>query len=507
MPDAIVVGAGHNGLVAAVVLARAGLSVTIVEAADVVGGACRTEFPFPKAPELGASTGAYLLGLMPPELLEELDVVIPRIRRDPHYFLPTHDGRALLLGANPAGNDAALRSFSGDADAGRMQRLGRDMAALREDLAPAWLQPPVPVGETAERYIRPELRDRFVRVVTGSVADQLDEYGFDDPLLPAMLAVTDGFPGIHGGPDTPGTGHNFLVHNMGRLPGAGGTWTVVPGGMGTVTRILAEAAARAGATLLRGQPVTALTTNAGAVTGVVLEDGHELSAARVLLATDPFRVRDLLGDDLGHELTARVDGFATRPGTTLKVNLALRGLPRFTALPGAHGQHGSTIHLLHDQDDPMGSLRRMWSVVAAGGVAEAPPIEIYTHTTVDDTMRDGTGLHSAALFVQWVPSVTSPTGGRVDPSYVDHLLDLVDVFAPGTSDLVVDRHVLDPAGIQSHFGITGGNIFHVDNTFAFDERMPYDLPVHGLFACGAGCHPAGSVIGAAGFNAARLALS
>jgi phytoene dehydrogenase-like protein len=155
----------------------------------------------------------------------------------------------------------------------------------------------------------------------------------------------------------------------------------------------------------------------------------------------------------------------------------------------------------------MDSLRRAWSVVASGGVAEAPPIEIYTHTTVDDTMRDGTGLHSAALFVQWVPSVTSPTAGRVDPSYVDHLLDLVDVFAPGTSDLVVDRQTLDPAGIESHFGITGGNIFHVDNTFAFDERMPYELPLDGVFACGAGCHPAGSVIGAAGWNAARLALS
>jgi phytoene dehydrogenase-like protein len=507
VPDAIVVGAGHNGLVAAAILARAGLSVTIVEAADVVGGACRTEFPFAKAPGLGASTGAYLLGLMPPELLEELDVVIPRMRRDPHYFMPTHDGRALLLGADQARNDEALRRFSGAADAERMQRLGQELAALRDDLAPAWLQPPLSLEDTAERFIRAELRERFVALVRGSVAEHLDGYGFDDPLLSAMLAVTDAFPGIHGGLDTPGTGHNFLVHNMGRLPGANGTWTVVPGGMGTVTRVLAEAAARAGATVIVGAPVTSLLTAAGQVNGVVLEDGREVTARTVLLAMDPFRVRDLLDDAIDADLSARIDNYEKRPGTTLKVNLALRGLPRFSALPDNHGQHGATIHLLHEQTDPLGALRGAWKSVAAGELADAPPIEIYTHTTVDDTMRDGTGTHSAALFVQWVPAVTSPTKGHVPDEYVDHLLDLVDVFAPGASDLVLDRQVLDPAGIQAHFGITGGNIFHVDNTFAFDERLPYRLPIEGLFACGAGCHPAGSVIGAAGYNAARLVLS
>ena len=507
MPDAIVVGAGHNGLVAAAVLARAGLSVTVVEGADVIGGACRTEYPFVKAPGLGASTGAYLLGLMPPELLVELDVVIPRMRRDPHYFMPTHDGRSLLLGADPARNDRALRRFSGDADAERMQRLESLLSAIRDDLAPAWLQPPRSVEDTAEHFIRPALREQFVALVRGSVADHLDGYGFTDPLLPAMLAVTDAFPGIHGGPDTPGTGHNFLVHNMGRLPGANGTWTVVPGGMGTVTRILAEAAARAGTTLLQGQPVTALAQAGGAVTGVVLTDGRELSAPLVLLAIDPFRTRDLLGAAADEELTSRIDTYASRPGTTLKVNLALRGLPRFSALPDPQGQHGATIHLLHEQTDPLGALRSTWATVAGGELADMPPIEIYTHTTVDDTIRDGTGLHSAALFVQWVPSVASPTGGRVPDAYVDHLLDLVDVFAPGARDLVVDRQVLDPAGIQEHFGIVGGNIFHVDNTFAFDERMPYELPLTGLLACGAGCHPAGSVIGAAGYNAAHLALS
>lgn len=506
MPDAVVVGAGHNGLVAAAVLAKAGLSVTVVEAADVVGGACRTEFPFAGAPGLATSTGAYLLGLIPPEILEALDVVIPRMRRDPHYFMPAHDGRTLLLGSDKAANDRSLRAFAGAGDAERMHRLAADMAALRDDLAPAWLRPPLTVEQTAEEFIRPDLRERFVSLVRGSVAEHLDHYGFEEPLLPAMLAVTDAFPGTHGGLDTPGTGHNFLVHNMGRLPGADGTWTVVPGGMGTVTRILAEAAAREGATFLHGSAATAVLTSAGEATGVVLADGREVTARLVMLAVDAFRVRDLLGSAAGDDLATRVARYAERPGTTLKVNLALRDLPRFSAMPQPRGQHGATIHLLHEQTDPLGALRDAWTTVASGALADAPPIEIYTHTAVDDTLREGTGLHSAALFVQWVPPVTSATGGHVGDDYVDHLLDLVDVFAPGTSDLVVDRHVLDPAGIEEHFGITGANIFHVDNTFAFDERLPYDLPVPGVFACGAGCHPAGSVIGAAGFNAANLAM-
>src|SRR5689334_19916594 len=161
--DVVIVGAGHNGLVAAILLARAGLSVLVLEAAPVLGGAARTEHPFPKVPELGQSTGSYLLGLMPPELLRTLDLSLPVRRRDPHYFLPTPgtDGRYLLVGADQAANRAQLDGFFSARDLAADDALQAELAALRADVGPAWLAEPLPVEETAERYVRPALRQVF----------------------------------------------------------------------------------------------------------------------------------------------------------------------------------------------------------------------------------------------------------------------------------------------------------------------------------------------------------
>src|SRR5918993_4239319 len=288
MPDVVVVGAGHNGLVAATLLARAGLAVEVLERADVVGGACRTEHPFPKAPGLAASTGPYLLGLMPPELLRTLDLELPLVRRDPHYFLPTPDGRHLLLGADREAAGAHFARFFSEADARADEALGVELAALRRDLARAWLAEPLPVEDTAERYVRPALHRTFVDMVRGSAVDYLDRFGFRSETVLAMYAVTDGMPGLTGSPWSPGSGHNLLVHSMCRLPGAGGTWMVVRGGMGTVTTRLADLAVRAGARIWTGRSVSSITPTADAVTGVSTMDGDEVSASAVLVCTDPY---------------------------------------------------------------------------------------------------------------------------------------------------------------------------------------------------------------------------
>lgn len=507
--DAVVVGAGHNGLVAATVLARAGLDVVVVEAADVVGGACRTEHPFQAAPRLGASTGAYLLGPMPPELLVALDIRLPLLRRDPHYFLPTTDGRHLLLGSDAEATGRQLATFFSPADARALAAMQAELGTLRDDLAASWLEPPLPVEETAVRYVRPELRQVFTRLVHGSVGEHLGRFGFDSELLMAMYAVTDAFPGLHGGWDTPGSGFNFLVHNSCRLPGSDGTWMVVRGGMGTVTGALANGARRAGARILTGCEVTALTARGGRVTGLVVAD-QEVTAPTVLVNADPFRLAALAGRELlGAALSERIDGWRSLPGTTLKVNLALADLPRFTSLPEPRGQHGATIHLLADGDDPVGSLQQARSDALQGALPATPPIEMYLHTAVDGSLRDPAGHHSGALFVQWVPNRVPGEGGwdAVGDRYADALLDVAGRYAPGLSDLVVDRQVLHPEGIERRFGITGGNIHHVDNTVSLTDRLPYRLPTDGLYACGAGCHPAGSVIGAAGWNAAHQALA
>ena len=504
--DVVVVGSGHNGLVAALMLARAGLDVVVLEQAPEIGGATRTERPFAKVPGLAQSTGSYLLGLMPPELLATLDLDLPVLRRDPHYFLPTTGDRYLLFGSDRDATRAQMEEFFSPADFKADEALQAEIAALREDVGPTWLTEPLSVEETAEAHVRPELRQVFVDLCRGSVADYLARFGFESELLVAMYAVTDGLSGLNAGPDTPGSGHNFLVHNMCRLPGADGTWMIVRGGMGAVSRTFADAAVEAGATVVADAPVSEVVVSGGHATGVRLADGREVEAATVLGACDPFRLVRLMGDAAPAELTARLER-VRKPGTTMKVNLALRDLPRFSCLPAdARSPFGSTIHLLQEER-PLDAVRRMWADVEAGRLPDFPTMEWYLHTTVDPSLQDADGHHSSALFVQSVPF--EPAGSTWEaelPGYVDHLLGICERFAPGTKDLVADTFTLTPKGIEEHFGITGGHIHHVDNGVAFADRMPYATGVDGVYAGSAGCHPAGSVIGAAGHNAARCAL-
>jgi phytoene dehydrogenase-like protein len=519
--DVVIIGAGHNGLVSAVLLARAGLDVVVLEADEVLGGAARTERPFTRVPGLGHSTGSYLLGLMPPELLRKLDVDIPVLRRDPHYFLPTPGGPGapyLLFGSDREAARAQMGRFFSARDVAADEAMEVEIAALRADLAPAWLQEPRSVEEIADRHIRPQLQSTFVDLVRGSVADYLVRFGFKSELLMSMYAVTDGLSGLNAGPDDPGTGHNFLVHNMCRLPGSDGTWMIARGGMGTVSRTFADAARAAGAQILTGVPAAAVTVDNGAASGVVLADGRTIGARAVLGSCDPYRLMDLVPPGaLPESLTTRMAA-VRRPGTTLKVNLALSGLPRFACLPDdAPSPFGSTIHLLPGSsalaglagsDSPMAALRAMWADVQAGRLPAEPTIEWYLHTTVDPSLQDAAGHHSSALFVQSVPYTPAGSSWEAElPGYVTRLLEICDRYAPGTSGLVADTMPLTPPGIEEHFGITGGHIHHVDNTVAFDRRMPYATGLDGLYAGSAGAHPAGSVIGAAGHNAARRILA
>jgi phytoene dehydrogenase-like protein len=498
--DVAVIGAGHNALVCALMLARAGLDVQVYEAAEVVGGAARTETPFPKVPGLRQSTGAYLLGLMPPELVTTLGIDLPLLRRDPHYFLPTtgRDSGYLLMGSDRDDVRRQFEEFFSPADWKADEALQAQLAALREDLAPAWLAEVGSVEEVAERYVRPRLRDVFVQLCRGSVADYLARFDFASEQVVAMYAVTDGLSGLAAGPDTPGSGHNFLVHNMCRLPHADGTWMIVRGGMGTVTGTLADAARKAGAVITTSAPVESILVEDGAVAGLALTNGDEVRAPVVVGGCDPYRLMSLTGERFPEALRARLKSVAL-PGSTLKVNLALRDLPRFTCLPDtAPSPFGATIHLL--PDGGLDAVRAQWADVQAGRLPDFPTIEWYVHTTVDPSLRDDDGHHSSALFVQSVPYAAD--WDTLLPPYVEHLLSLCDRFAPGTSALVADTFALSPPAIEQHFGITGGHIHHVDNAVAFADRMPYATGLDGLYACSAGCHPAGSVIGAAGHNAA-----
>jgi phytoene dehydrogenase-like protein len=505
--DAIVIGSGHNGLVAALLLAKKGLSVLVLEEKATIGGATRTEFPFKKAPKLGASTASYLLGLMPPELERATGVSIPVLRRDPHYFLPTLDGRYLMFGASHAETERQFVSFFSAADWKANQAMQAELEQLRDDVGPTWMQEPLSIEATAERYVRAPLRQVFIDLCRKPVRDYLSRFDFKSDLVRAMYAVTDGFSGVYGTWDTPGTGMNFLVHNMCRLPGADGTWMVCQGGMGTVAKRFAEAARQHGAEIRTGAGVERLLLHGATAKGVVLKDGSEHRANVVVCNADPFRMRTLVGaDQLPAEYNRRLDGYQ-RDGSTFKLNLALSGLPKFRCLPEDRGQYAATMHLLPDGGDPIRGLLDGFRAVTEGRLAEFPTIEWYIHTTVDPSLRDPEGRHNSALFVQWVPYELKGTTWEAEESrYAQHLLSICDRFAPGTSDLVVDTYPLHPKKIESTFGITRGHIHHVDNAFGFADRLPYTTPIAGLYSCSAGCHPAGAVIGAAGHNAAERVL-
>jgi phytoene dehydrogenase-like protein len=505
--DVVVIGAGHNGLVAALLLGRSGLTVRVIEDKPTIGGAVRTEYPFAKAPKLGTSTGAYLLGLMPPELLQKLGVEIPMRRRDPHYFLPTTGDKYALFGSNDAAYKEQFISFFSEADWNAHVAMNAEIAKIREDIAPSWLKEPVSIDATADRYVRPGLRKAFIDLCKGSIGDYLGRFGFKSDLVKAMYAVTDGFSGIYGTWDTPGTGMNFLVHNMCRLPHSDGTWMIVEGGMGTVTKRIAEAAQKNGVTIESGKGVAQIEVEGNSVKGVILTDGSRISTNTIVCNADPFRMRALIGaDHLPAEYNKRLDGYQ-RDGTTLKVNLALKGLPKFKCLPEDKGQLGATIHLLPDEKDVIASLGKSFTDVRDGKLPEFPTIEWYIHTKVDPSLRDADGHHGSALFVQWVPyDLAGTTWAAEEEKYVKHLLSICDRFAPGTSDLVVDTFALHPKKIETHFGISRGHIHHVDNSFGFADRLPYRTPIGGLYSCSAGCHPAGAVIGASGHNAAMRVI-
>ena len=505
--DVVIVGAGHNALVSAVLLARKGLDVLVLEQKGAVGGAAKTEQVFKKAPKLWASTGAYLAGVMPPDLITLLGLEIQLCRRDPHYFLPTLGKEYLLFGSDKAEMRRQFVEFFSENDWKANESMNAELAQIREDLAPAWLKAPLSLEATAETYIRPALRKVFSDLVVKPVSHYLDRFPFQSDLIKAMYATTDGFSGLHGGYDTPGTGHNFLVHNMCRLPGGDGTFMLIKGGMGALTQDLARLAKKAGAKIELDAEVASIDVGGGTVKSVTLVRGDVVHADTVISGADPFRTNGLIGDALPADYKKKIDALR-RDGTTMKVNLAFDRLPKFTCLPEDKGQFGPTIHILPQGKDVLDKLRRAYADVCAGKLAEEPTIEWYFHTPIDPSLQDPEGRHNGALFVQWVPYEL--TGGKSweqeEARYTKHLLSLCDRFAPGTSDCIVDMQVLTPPRIEQYFGITRGHIHHVDNGFSFDQRAPYELPIAGLFQCNAGTHPAGSVIGCGGHNAANVVL-
>ena len=501
--DVIVVGAGANGLVCALVLARAGLRVHVLEDRPAVGGGCRTEFPFSAAPQLGASTGAHRLGFVPADLLRLLGLSLPIHPRNPAVFVPTTTPGAYLLAG--AGH-AAFREAAGD-DGRALAAMHAELDEIVADLAPAWLAGALDVEATGDRFVRASRRDAFVALCRGSIGAYVERFEVKSDLVKAAIAA-DALTGTFGTWTTPGTGAALLVRHAAQSLAGGGD-AVPEGGMGAVVRVLADAAQAAGATIATGKSATSVVIEGNTTAGVMLADGTILRATTVVSSSDPARLRALIGDaHLPVEYQRRIEGFA-RNGSVAKVNLALSALPRFVALPEDRGQHGATIHLVPGAGrDAMGSLATAFAEAEAGKLATAPFLEMVLPTASDPSLRDAEGRHHASLLVPWAPyDLAGTTWAAEEARWLENVLGVVDSFAPGTSALVVDVFAMSPKKLESHFGVTRGHVHHVDDSLIFGDRLAVATPIGGLYACGAGCSPAGGIFAIAGHNAAKRVLA
>jgi len=519
--DAIVIGAGHNGLVTACYLARAGWKVLVLERRHVVGGACVTEETFPG---FKVSTAAYVSSLFNKQIVADLKLAnhgYALLERSPSSYSPFPDGRHLLLGGDMAMNRREIRKFSSkDADAYpkyevMLERIARILEPTMTRLAPDVVRPGLgdmfglfKLGRSLQKLGSNGMAEA-IELLTGSARTLLDRW-FESEELKATIA-TDAVIGAMAAPSTPGTAYVLFHHVMGETNGKRGVWAYVRGGMGGLTQALASVARQLGVDILTNAAVARITTKDGAVTGVALADGDEYSAPVVASNADAhvtFR-RLLEPGALPDDFTAAVDRI-DYSSASLKINVALSELPRFLARPadGTHHLRG-TIHLCPDQD----YIERGYDDAKYGRPSLDPIVECTIPSVVDDTVAPR-GKHLMSMFVQYAPyKLKDGHWDVLKDKFADRCFEIVDEYAPGFSKSVIARQVLSPLDLERTFGLTGGHICQgamtLNQLFAF-RPIPgwthHDTPIRGLYLCGAATHPGGGVMGTCGLNAAREVL-
>ena len=523
--DALIIGAGHNGLVCAAYLAGAGLKVTVLERRAVVGGAAVTE---EFHPGFRNSVAAYTVSLLNPAIIRDLDLAAHGLRiveRRCANFLPTADGRYLLTGEGRTQGEVARFSAR---DAARLPAYGARLEAVADVLRDLTLTTPPNVLEGSWRAALPELlraarvggrlrrldmrlRRELLSLFAMSAGDYLDNWFESDPIK-AVFGF-DGIVGNYASPYSPGSAYVLLHHVFGEVNGKRGAWGHAIGGMGAITQAMAAAARARGAVIRVATTVREVLVEGGRAAGVVTESGETLRAAAVISNLNPklLYLNMFAPGTLPPEVGEHMRHWRCGSGT-FRMNVALSELPDFICLPGRSlGDHHTAGIIIAPT---LAYMERAYFDARSRGWSQRPIVEMVISSTLDDTLAPP-GQHVASLFCQHVAPAL-PNGDSWDAhreTVADLMIDTVNAYAPNFRAAVLGRQIMSPLDLERTFGLIGGDISHgnlsLDQLFSARPMLGYGNyrgPLRGLYMCGAGTHPGGGVSGAPGHNAAREIL-
>ena len=517
--DAVVVGGGHNGLVCAAYLARAGQRVLVLERRPVLGGAAVSEEPLPG---FTFSVASYVVSLFRPRIIRELELARHGYHVIPMEcaFQPLHDGNGLARWSDADRTRLEIARYSRhDAETypefnRAMTRMGQFAAQIIDRPAPtslAWrhLRTIRDLGRLA-LGMDPREQDLLLRLLTLSAADFLDQW-FESDVLKGPLAAS-GIIGTFRGVRSPGTAYVLLHHYMGEIDGAFRSWGFSQGGTGGVSLACAHAARELGAEIRTEAPVMSIGLKNGKACSVVLESGEEISARAIISNLDPRRT--LLGlvgaHSLPDELVTQLSRYKYR-GSSGKVNLALDGLPSMPCRPGIGDHLRGDIAIAPNVD----YLERAFEEAKYGAYSRRPFINVVIPSLTDPTVAPP-GKHVMSCFVQYAPYALQEgpeDWDRQRDAFGDTVLDTLEEYMPGLKDRVLYQQVLTPLDLEREFGLTEGNIFHGElslEQLLFQRPVwglaGYRTPIRNLWLCGSGTHPGGGIMGASGELAAKTLL-